>query len=1046
MKRILPLLFLLIFSFFFLFSPVVVHAADQPPSGQWVIDPEVTFIGKNAARSGLFLDWTLRNYNWVCVQKVTDPNSSGGFVCDDSKNPIEQYWSLIMVYIVVPLLFTVLLGSAIVIIVTRGRGLTIMRFIPRFISVIVLIVFSYAIVQFLLQFTDLIQGFFLRSKDIACPPDCISQKDLLYVGWDYSTFVGLRLIGDYFAESAFISLLFTKLTALTYFVMVFVLLMRKIILWFFIIVSPVFPILLMYSPTRNTGKIWVGEFFRWLLYAPLFAIFLKGLVFLWRNQIPLVFSNPDIGKADKIVFPTAVNILLGGPKEFVTPANSVNLIETFAKYAVALIMLWTVILLPWILLQIFLEYAASFASDNNAVMRTMVNVLTKQSAKSGGGGPTPIGPTSSGMALNLPFTKKFSIPKSVQLPTQLAGAAKEIPISVTKEVSTNAKASHVNAVNAQTLAVANVTVPKLRDIAQFETKLASRNSAQREEALGVIKNLAKIANPASVTNTVERERVQSIRDRLLQQKGQGNVLASAVLSAATSAASISERSSSRISKEQFKSVLGQMANPDLAKSTINREKMSKLNEILKQESQQNHNQLASSILGINEKTSSSEMEKITDTLTHSKDDKLASQIMSVVTSTAQQEKTAETTKSVLQEIANPSGVTNVVERTKLEEVHTTLQNASNAGNELATALLSVNEKTSTVEVQNLTERLVQSQDDKTMAQVMNVVNVAVSQQKQTEQPAAYSTTQVKSVFQEVANPSGAASVTSLGKFKDIHSALQKESASGNELATALLSVNEKTSAPQIASLEQKLAAAKEQGVPFAKEIAALAEAAPAAGVPAVNKIQTVSKEDYQAVKTTWQENYKNLDVPEGMVGTRTDWIKDDIEKTDLAISLMSSTDQGKINQGLEQVSDILPFLLVGGFSQTEILSYLKAKSEAGKETLQAINKEEEDKIVVNRSTATHAAQTMAVAEDESSGNTGKPLGAQQLRPAATDMSVGAVKPPESQGGSLSDSGQANPGEAAPEAEPRDVLAEQDAAEAKLVSETAVKDVEKADSK
>src|SRR6266567_3752945 len=235
MKRLLPIVLFFAFFFIGLVTPAISFAQqlqNGPTDSRWVIDPEVTFIGKNARRSGDFLDWTLQNYNWVCVKQISA--GTGNIQCDNTNNPIEKYWSLIVLYIVVPMLFVVILATAIVIIITRGKSLTIMRFIPRFVAVVLLIVFSYSILQFLYQFTDLIQGFFLQSQPNAgsCPPNCISDKDLLYVGWDYRSFIGLRLLGDYNAESAFISLLLTKLTALTYFVMVGILIMRKIILWF----------------------------------------------------------------------------------------------------------------------------------------------------------------------------------------------------------------------------------------------------------------------------------------------------------------------------------------------------------------------------------------------------------------------------------------------------------------------------------------------------------------------------------------------------------------------------------------------------------------------------------------------------------------------------------------------------------------------------------------------------------------------------------------------------------------------------------------------
>src|SRR6267154_1278324 len=97
-----------------------------------------------------------------------------------------------------------------------------------------------------------------------------------------------------------------------------------------------------------------------------------------------------------IEYPTAVNILLGGPRQVVSPDNSVNLVETFALYVVSLIMLWIVILLPWILLQIFLDYAQNFAPGDTAVMKTLVNM-----ASSRGGGPSPK-PSVGGYAISSP--------------------------------------------------------------------------------------------------------------------------------------------------------------------------------------------------------------------------------------------------------------------------------------------------------------------------------------------------------------------------------------------------------------------------------------------------------------------------------------------------------------------------------------------------------------------------------------------------------------------------------------------------------------------
>ncbi|HVF69277.1 MAG TPA: hypothetical protein VNA13_01795 [Xanthomonadales bacterium] len=773
MKKILPIFFVLIFVVVAFIFPHVINAQagvpapppvdNQVPAGSWVIDPEVTFIGKNAARSGNLLDFILQNYNWVCVKQFANSTQ-----CDNRNNPLQGVWLTTVTYIVVPLLFVVVIATAIIIIVTRGRSLTIMRFLPRFGAVLLLIFLSFALLQFFYQFIDVIQGFFLR-KDTAfiggtsCPPKCISQEDLLFVGWNYETFLGLRLLGDQNSESAFISLLLTKLTALTYYVMVGILILRKIILWLFIIVSPIFPILLLFYPIRNTGKIWIGEFFRWLLYAPLFAIFLKGLVVLWREQIPLVFSNPNIGVAGKEIYPTAVNILLGGPQQYVTPTNSVNLTETFALYVVSLIMLWGVIILPWILLQIFLDYASNMGVGDSAMMKTLINKIGNPP------GSPAHPPAGGGSTINLPFAKKFNLPVPPSTPT---GMARQIPISSSK--SSQAAYMPSAQVKAQTLSLTNLSIPSLRDIAKYDTSLISKNSDRQKETTIIQQNLEKIGNPASSSSSTDRERYTDIREKLTQESKSGNTLATSILTAASAAT----KRSTQTSNAQIKNVLAQIANP-------------------------------------------------------------------------------------------ASATTNVVNHEKLARMNESLEKAKKEGNSLATSILSVNSKTSESEIEKLQERIMD---------------------------------------------------------------------------------------------------AKAKGEPIAAQIAEISKSESTSKLPVVNRVQTVSREDYQAVKDMWKENYRNLEVPEGMSGTRAEWVKEDMAKIEDIIALLSSTDEAQVNKGMEQVSSILPFLLVGGFSQAEIVAYLKAKQDAAKDIAAEIVQDEEDKVSVSVKKTATATQTMSATMSEDSGD------------------------------------------------------------------------------
>lgn len=514
MRKLLPIIIALIASFFIVFPVAAqqqIGATPVPtnPPGVWVKDQEVTFVGKTATRANGFLQWTLENYNWVSI------------TADATTDPIQEFWIMVR-NIVFVLLLLFILAAAFVMIVTRGQNLTIMKFVPRFVMVLILIFLSYALVRFLYQATDVMQGFFLRVDDpVTGQGRFIGPQDLLYIAFDYQTFTGFRQVGFEYDESAFISLLLVKLTAITYYVMTGLLLIRKIILWFFIILSPIFPLLLIFNPMRNTAKIWVGEFFRWLLYAPLFALFLHGLVMMWRDRIPLNFDFTSQGgvPGTDVVYPTAINILLGGPGQQIGINNSVNLSDTFALYVIALLMLWVVILLPFLLLQIFLDYVGNMSIAENPVYKK----ISTQSwfTKSFGTPPPAPGqpPQQSspfGMARQLPFFNKRGMQSTA---TQSNATLNRTNIANTTSMQDSK----------ETLRLANLSVPKMRDIARFETSMMKKDTASRQEISRFHETLERIAAPQG--SPQEREKYTNIKAQLVTQASGGDHLATSILSA-----------------------------------------------------------------------------------------------------------------------------------------------------------------------------------------------------------------------------------------------------------------------------------------------------------------------------------------------------------------------------------------------------------------------------------------------------------------------------------------------------------------------------------
>lgn len=370
----------------------------------YVPDNDVQFAAKNAVRSKDLLNWVLANYKW-------DNGDGQGNILK-----FGDIWKPVS-FVVYATLGLLILAAAFLMIITRGKSLTVRKFIPRFILVVILVVLSFSLVKFLLQIGDVVQQFMLDTPNAECkiknaPNPNISDCDLLSIGFNYDADpIGLRKPESINDEAVFTTVLMTKLTAATYYGMFGILIIRKIILWFFLIISAIFPLLLLFPVVRNSAKIWIGEFFRWLLYAPLFAIFLKGLVMLWQTGIG--FTNA----AGTAKYPTATDILLGGPGQTVGTGNNLSSPETFIQYVVALLMLWLVIALPFMLLKIFLDYVYNFSLTESNIVKYLAtagsqSMMLNRTANIRGpvgpgipgipGGPGVPSPASTGLARNIP--------------------------------------------------------------------------------------------------------------------------------------------------------------------------------------------------------------------------------------------------------------------------------------------------------------------------------------------------------------------------------------------------------------------------------------------------------------------------------------------------------------------------------------------------------------------------------------------------------------------------------------------------------------------
>ena len=101
----------------------------------------------------------------------------------------------------------------------------------------------------------------------------------------------------------------------------------------------------------------------------------------------------------------------------------------------------------------------------------------------------------------------------------------------------------------------------------------------------------------------------------------------------------------------------------------------------------------------------------------------------------------------------------------------------------------------------------------------------------------------------------------------------------------------------------------------------------------------------------WVENYRTLPVPVGFhedTAGRIEWITADGVQIQQTLDLLQAGEPEKKAEGLKKVSAVLPFLLLGGFSQQEMVEYLRTKQDAGKTVLGELKKDEgtQEKVAV----------------------------------------------------------------------------------------------------
>ncbi len=478
----------------------------------WVEDPEITAQGKADERARQFL-------YWVLTTNVTD-----------NAPVISAVWRVTMMMgLIGVVLIAAIFGIGYIISQRTNYDFKI-RIWPTVIKLGVMllyVVFSSAIVLTLIQFADVIMKF---------SNDSLGGNELfnIYFANDsnlagateqsYKGFIGCRDLNIRVQEGVNSELFMLKLTNVTYYVMGVMLLLRRILLWFLLFVAPFLALLMPFIFIRNTGWIWIGVFFQWLFYGPLLSIFLGALALIWKSGIPFGFNFSRVNDITGYVYPTAINIVYGGPAQKSARAigalNNGNYVDTFAEYIITLIMLWAVTFFPWWLLRIFRDYCC----DGIYAMKNILLAMYDSTRTPPGKGPSPVSPTQPTLKLDVDMPKQTDI-------KQTLGSLEHIKKSLTIDLAKNM----------------SLSATRITDIARSETNTKLNQTIHQ--------NLNLLSNPVQASKPVERQQFMNLRSELFARAIKNDSMARTIL--ASTSTSVSEKT--RIRESIIKSMPQQIS-------------------------------------------------------------------------------------------------------------------------------------------------------------------------------------------------------------------------------------------------------------------------------------------------------------------------------------------------------------------------------------------------------------------------------------------------------------------------------------------------------
>ncbi|MBP6993704.1 hypothetical protein KBB12_00490 [Candidatus Woesebacteria bacterium] len=956
----------------------------------WAEDSEITDLGKAVDRSRQFVFWTL-------MRPAIDQSIS-----------LKQIWSMNRnIALGFMILVSAVLGLAIALSLRLRSGykFSMQSAILKIGLSILYIALSATIVFTLIALSDIIMRFFIESlggNRVFNTYFGSTSNEANYVG-----FVGCRDLNIRVQEAAKTEMFVLKVSIITNYMMGIMFILRKIILWFLLLVSPFLPLLLSFPLIRNTGRIWIGVFFQWLFYGPLFALFFGATAKLFADGIPFVFDFSRIEKAVGYIFPTAIIITYGGPAQQLNGLNNGNYIDTFAEYIITLVLWWAATWFPWWLLRIFRD---DCCDGIYAIKNALYGYFDKPTK------PSPSTPPP-------PHTPKFELPPPEPMQTRPETRSRDTKGQKVSAVRLENFNTVRQAKTNDIVASLNLQATTLKDVAKLETNKTLITTAKQ--------NLAMLTNPLTAQTAADRQKFLNLRTELFTRASTKNdTFAQYVLSttARSSQQYINKRNEiaksmdsviNNITKQKTINVVQSVSQSTYAPITTSSQmSLSEVNSVV------NNQQSIESIVN-RTKVESSKIKEILQTYAQTAGRPISKVVDQIVTSSqvtkekvqdvlreaisiVNTDKIVETTnrvvtniignQSALQSISAGAGTTLV---TTKQVLVTYLQHLNSSFNEVIERIAEntsvskekiravLKETYSVVMRAHNVQRIAHSvQADKThVTEMLGQIDtfVATSKQKvgETVVELAHSAESQVSVLKRVFADTAVANYTkkllrkSTSDTQLISLIQQTTGLSKKQVEETVTNLSNAPTITDVATLDRLQ---KDAGVSTEKALQIVHEAVKHSQVatsvvapsdqqdseitqmleqqletvlnPESQIDQTIplpeeeqSLEEYQEIRQLWIEQYRTGEVPlSEEVHNRLEWIEQDVAVITDILTKLISKDENMRQQALDEVGFILPVFLMNNLSGLQLITYLKAKVSAAKEVRVELRQKQSEQL------------------------------------------------------------------------------------------------------